>query len=56
MTIGKQKPRERVGFEPTVQRFSSSKVRMLWRLFWFAGEQWPNLGRPKGLRQRMIAK
>src|SRR4029077_8888335 len=33
MTIGKQKPRERVGFEPTVrlpvQRFSSSKVGML---------------------------
>ena len=53
MAIGKQKDRERVGFEPTVrlpaQRFSSSKNLI-------AVQQWPNLGEPKGLRQRMIAK
>ena len=53
MAIGKQKASERVGSEPMVrlpaQRFSSSKNLI-------AGQRWPNLGEPKGLRQRMIAK
>ena len=60
MAIGKQKARERVRFEPTVRlpvkRFSSSKVRMLVASVLVRRQQWPNLGGPKGLRQRMIAK
>ena len=55
MAIGKQKARERVGFEPTVrlpvQRFSSSKSSC-----WFAGQHGRISVDRKASGMRMIAK